>query len=170
MADITYVDDNDQVIGHGPRAEALSKGITHRIARILLFNPKGELLIQKRAPDLASPNKWDQSAAGHVDEGEDYMTAAVRELKEEVGVTGIRLTEVAKFYTEDPNGPVKRKRFNMLFTASYDGEVRAEPDEVSELRWVEPKELELWMNDSPADFTRGFLQSYELYRSHEQKK
>jgi isopentenyldiphosphate isomerase len=165
MADITYVDDNDQVIGHGPRAEALSKGITHRIARILLFNPKGELLIQKRAPDLASPNKWDQSAAGHVDEGEDYVTAAVRELKEEVAVTGVQLKEVGKFYTDDPNGPVKRKRFNMLYTAPYDGEVKAAQDEVAELKWIAPKELEIWIHERPDDFTRSFLQGYQLYRA-----
>jgi len=66
---ITFVDENDQVIGSGTKQEAWQKGIIHRIVRIFLFNFKGELLIQKRADNISSlPGRWDQSAAGHVDE------------------------------------------------------------------------------------------------------
>src|SRR3989338_4643482 len=108
----------NNVIGAGSKEEAWKNGIIHRIARIFLFNSKGELLITKRGDNLSSlPGRWDQSAAGHVDEGEDYPTAAKRELEEEVGVKNIELIEKGKFFTDetDETGKIK-KRFSMLYT------------------------------------------------------
>ena len=50
--------------------------------------PPGELFLQKRSPwKDKHPNKWDSSAAGHLDAGEDYETAARRELSEELGLS-----------------------------------------------------------------------------------
>ncbi len=164
MANITFVDESDQIIGYGTKTEAISKGIAHRIARIFVFNSKGELLIQKRSSHVAVPNRWDQSAAGHVDEGEDYLTAAQRELEEEIGVSNIPLKEVTKFYTEEIDDSMTKKRFNMLYSAVYDGEVKVNEDEVAEILWISPIRLEQWMQDKPQDFTQGFIQSYRHYR------
>ncbi len=48
---------------------------------------KLELLLQLRAPQKSSwPNCYDISAAGHLSAGEDYLTAAKRELEEELGI------------------------------------------------------------------------------------
>jgi 16S rRNA (adenine1518-N6/adenine1519-N6)-dimethyltransferase len=169
MTKITFVDDKDNVIGAGAKEDAWKKGIIHRIARIFLFNSKGELLITKRADNLSSlPGRWDQSAAGHVDEGEDYPTAAKRELEEEVGVKGIELIEKGKFFTDetDESGKIK-KRFSMSYTGKWDGEVKPSPREVSQIRWIQPKELDEWMNRSPLDFTAGFIRNFKHLRSME---
>src|SRR3989338_1117236 len=155
MTKITFVDEKDNVIGAGSKEEAWKNGIIHRIARIFLFNSKGELLITKRGDNLSSlPGRWDQSAAGHVDEGEDYPTAAKRELEEEVGVKNIELIEKGKFFTDetDETGKIK-KRFSMLYTGNYDGEVKPSPREVSKIRWIDPKELNTWMEERPIEFT-----------------
>src|SRR3989344_7013830 len=117
MPQITYVDEKDNVIGAGSKEDAWKNGIIHRIARIFLFNSKGELLITKRGDTLSSlPGRWDQSAACHVDEGEDYLTAAKRELEEEVEIKNVELTEKGKFFTDetDETGKIK-KRFSMLY-------------------------------------------------------
>lgn len=162
MKKIVFVDKNDNVIGAGSKEEAWEKGIIHRIARIFLFNPKGELLITKRADNLSSlPGKWDQSAAGHVDEGEDYATAAKRELAEEVGVKNVELTEREKFFTDetDETGKIK-KRFSMIYTGVYDGEIKFNPEEVSTIRWILPDELSAWMNEHPEEFTVGFIKNF----------
>ena len=37
------------------------------------------------AKDTA-PGRWDSSCSGHLDSGEDYAPAAVRELREEIGL------------------------------------------------------------------------------------
>lgn len=166
MADITYVDADDNVIGSGTKQEAWEKGIIHRIVRIFVFNSKGEILIQKRGATLASnPNKWDQSAAGHVDAGEDYFTAAGRELKEEIGIESPLTEKVKYFQDENDEADKQKKRFNMLYTTVYDGEVSLDPREVQETRWINPDELETWMSEHPEEFTKGHIEAFRKIRS-----
>lgn len=170
MTKIVFVDQNDHVIGAGSIAEAVEKGIVHRITRVYVFNSKGQLLLQKRALGLRSaPGKWDDSAAGHVDEGEEYLPSARRELAEEMGVKDIELTEVAKYYTEEPElGSITtpRKRFNALYTTVYDGPVAPDKSEVAEALWIDMQALREWMQKQPDDFTRGFRSSFARYSEH----
>lgn len=167
MTKITFVDQNDNVIGSGTKEQAWRDGDIHRIARLFVFNSKGKLLIHKRSNKLDNlPGRWDQSAAGHVDEGEDYLEAARRELKEEVGIENVELKEIGKFYQDevDQDGKIK-KRFNTLYLANYNGEVDSNTEEVSEIKWISLGELNAWMKECPEDFTRGFIQSYEFYNA-----
>ena len=167
MAKIVYIDNNDNVIGAGSVTEAVERGIAHRIARVYVFNSQGQLLLQKRALGLRSaPDKWDDSAAGHVDEGEEYLAAATRELAEEMGVHNVELTETARYYTEEPElGSINtpRKRFNMLYRAVYDGAVTPDEREVAEARWIDLPALRQWLQECPDDFTRGFRTSFVKY-------
>lgn len=166
MTKIVFVDENDNIIGSGAGEEALKRGIIHRIIRILLFNSKGELLIQKRSKNVPSPEKWDQSVGGHVDEGESYLEAAMRELDEELGVKGIPLQEITKFYTENIDGAKTMKRFNTLYLGDYDGEISLNPEETSEIRWIALDKLAAWMKEHPEDFTRGFIRAFNLYQEN----
>lgn len=156
MADITYVDRDDNVIGSGARKDALANGVVHRVARVILLNPQGEMLIQKRSATISLANLWDQSAAGHVDAGEEYADAAVRELAEETGVSGVPLREMTKYYSEEDIHGQVAKRFSTIFVGHYDGPVQPNPEEVSESRWVPLDELRTWMHEKPEEFTEGF--------------
>jgi len=149
MVNITFVDNEDTIIGYGPRSEAIEKGLAHRIARVFVFNSSGELLIQKRSSNVKLAGKWDQSAAGHVDEGEEYATAAAREAYEEIGLKDLNLTEIGKFYTEEVDENILKKRFNMLYVAKYDGHLIHDNDEVSEIKWIGLNELKDWMDKNP---------------------
>lgn len=54
---------------------------------IWIYDPKGFVLLQKRSKNHSSdPGVWDISAAGHVDFGEEPKAAAIREVKEELGL------------------------------------------------------------------------------------
>jgi len=165
MTNITFVDENDNVIGSGTKQEALEHGIRHRIARVFLRNSKGEILMQKRGEHLESrPGKWDQSVGGHVDEGETYEIAAYREMKEEIGVEGVPLIEAGSFYREEQTKKGESlKRFNKIYTGVYDDAVSPDLDEVSKVRWISPKELEKWMDERPADFTEGCMRAFREF-------
>lgn len=158
---ILFVNKNDAPIGSGTKEEAWKTGAYHRIVKIFLFNHKGETLIQKRSMDLVSnPGRWDHSAAGHVDEGETYKQAALRELEEEINLTNIPLKQVMNIETHETDEPDKIKnRFNMLYTARYDGDIHPGP-EVSETQWIAPDALLAWMEERPDDFTQGFVISF----------
>lgn len=164
MAKIVFVDKDDNVIGAGTKKEALEKGIVHRISRIFLFNSSGEMLIHKRSENVPVPGKWDQSVGGHVDEGENYLQAAYRELQEELSIKNISLQEVSKFYTEETDGGDIKKRFNTLYSVEYEGRVEPNKTEVAEIKWVKVEELEDWMEKRPEDFTQGFIKSLNIYQ------
>ena len=71
------------------RQTAHSKGFRHRTAHIWLVRRiynEPEILLQKRSDDKDShPGCYDISSAGHIHAGDDYVTSALRELKEELG-------------------------------------------------------------------------------------
>lgn len=69
------------------KKEAHERGLWHRSVHVWIVNSENEILIQKRSPFMDNyPNKWDISAAGHVSAGEDYITSAIRETEEEIGL------------------------------------------------------------------------------------
>lgn len=171
MANIIFVDESDVPIGAGSKQEATEKGIIHRIIRIFILNLKGEILLQKR-PDHSrtSPGKWDQSVGGYVDEGETYYEAAYRELKEELGIDGVELNEVTTYYSEGDhvlNGE-QFKRFNTIYTTTYDGNILPDPEEVSDVIWITPADFEAWVERSPADLTSGSINAYKHLKSASQ--
>jgi isopentenyl-diphosphate delta-isomerase type 1 len=62
-------------------------GLWHQAVDIWIYNSKGEILLQKRSKTVHShPGLWDISACGHVSAGENIEEAALRELKEELGI------------------------------------------------------------------------------------
>ena len=161
---VTIVNKDDEVIGAMERDQAVKEGQIVRIVRIFLFNTSGELFLQKRGPNVDFPNLWDQSVGGHVDEGEDYMAAALRELKEEIGLEGVVLESVEKYYTESEYLHGKFKRFNMLYAAVSDKPLTLNPDEVADGAWQSKSKLQQMINDSPDKFTHGFIKAYEIYQ------
>src|SRR5882672_1749826 len=84
------VNERDEVIGHETRSEVHRRGLLHRAAHVLVFNSRGQVLLQKRSMKKdRQPGVWDSSASGHVDRGEDYDHCAVRELDEEIGLSPV---------------------------------------------------------------------------------
>ena len=167
MPKLVFVDDKNRVVGAGAWQEALEKDFKLRVSRIYIFNDKGELFVQRRSVHVRfSPGLWDQSVSGHVDEGETYLQAAHRELQEELGVVGLKLKRVGKYYSEDEMSGIIRKRFSTIYTAHYDGDFNLNAEEVSEGRWISLPDLEIWMAKSPNEFSNPFLNSYKYFKSH----
>jgi len=72
------------------RAEAHKKGIRHRTAHVWLLRKSEaavELLMQKRSDRKDSnPGCYDVSSAGHIPAGVDFVSSAIREMQEELGL------------------------------------------------------------------------------------
>lgn len=67
-----------------PRAEAKRSGLAVGAVNVLLVNARGEVLLQRRPEDRENGGRWDKTVGGHVDEGEEFDEAAVREAGEEL--------------------------------------------------------------------------------------
>ena len=93
MAEILdIVDENGEPTGETiDRETAHANGIRHRTAHVWIFRERGgrvQVLLQKRADNKDSyPGCYDISSAGHIPAGVDYIPSALRELKEELGVS-----------------------------------------------------------------------------------
>lgn len=162
---IWHVDENDKPIGAIGRDESRETGERYRIVRVSVEDERGDILLQKRLETKKSfPGCWDTSAGGNVAYGESYEDAALRELREEAGIEGVGLTEVAYFYSEaaDPDNR-KLNRFTKVYRmlASKDIEVTPQPEEVAEFVWVTPDGLDRIIAEGK--ITDGLKQAYERY-------
>ena len=83
------LDENGNKMGTtANKKEVHERGFWHSAVHIWIYNSKGEILLQKRAEDKDYwPGKWDISAAGHISSGEKPEQTAIREIKEELGIT-----------------------------------------------------------------------------------
>ena len=70
-----------------PRNLVHRDGDWHRTVHVWIINSRKEILLQKRSQQREKyPNMWHISAAGHVLAGDDSVTAAIKEVKEELGI------------------------------------------------------------------------------------
>lgn len=94
---LEIVDANDNVIGKGLRSEILREGKVVRVVNIFLLNSKKEILLPKRSMNRKLfPGRYDFSCGEHVIPRENYYDAAVRGLKEELGISNVQLKLLGK--------------------------------------------------------------------------
>ena len=155
---IQIVDEQDAPIKGGTMDEAQLGALWHRIARVVVFRDDNMILLQ-RLPENSFyyANCWNTTVSGHVDEGEDYSSAAVREGEEEVSVTFTDLEEVDYYAGSRVDGDRTYNRFNKTFKAvvSKSVEFRSNPDEVAELGWFSQDDLISLVSKHPDQVTDG---------------
>ena len=101
MTRVPLVDLNDQIVEYKERDETTPRDRL-RIAALWLTNTKGEILIAQRAlTKKHHPGRWAFACTGVVDEGETYEQTIRRELREELGLTGLKMVTGPKFLTDE---------------------------------------------------------------------
>lgn len=164
MKKIMIVDENDHPIGSASQDEARAKGLGHRIVRVILKDENGLILLQKRSFKKAIyPNRWTDSASGHVDENENYEDAMARELFEELGIKA-NLKFVGKFSNSHTDDRVVSPVFNAVFEGNiaHNKALMLGEDEVSEARWVSLDEVLSEIKEYPEQFTPGFIHTIKF--------
>ena len=149
------VDEQDEVIGRDRRLVVHAQHLRHRAIHILLRNSSGRVFLQKRAPTKdKNPDRWDSSCSGHVDSGEDYDQAAVRELGEELGVFWSieQLTRIRKFPATRETG----MEFVWVYFGSHEGPFTLNADEISEGRFWNLPEVDAGILNSSQEFSGAF--------------
>jgi isopentenyldiphosphate isomerase len=144
------VNKRDEVIGRRTRREAHRLGLMHRAVHALVFNSRGEVFLQKRSMQKdRQPGLWDSSASGHVDSGEDYDRAVVRELQEELGWRAApppeRMFKIAACDETD-------QEFVWVYRCESEGPFELNPDEIERGGWFAPARVTHWMAERPQDF------------------
>jgi len=158
---LAVVDEHDLIITHRPRHEIHALSLRHRAAHILVFNGSGQLLLQKRSQkkDL-NKGLWDSSAAGHVDQGENYTDCAPRELQEELGISAA-LTALFKLAP----CPELGMEFIQVYECVNDGPFTFAVDEIDELRWLHRDEVDERVDSDDVTLTETFKIIWRHYRA-----
>lgn len=140
---IAVVDADNRFVRWEARRAIHEQRLVHRSVHVLVFDTRGQLLVQRRHRDKQTyPSHWDTSCAGHVEErdyvgGPDdeldrvYREVAARELFEELGVRA----ELRLLARLPPEPGVHYEQVH-LFACTSDGPYVLQADEVEEVRLV----------------------------------
>ncbi len=159
---LDIVDDKDNITGQQMRSTVHQRGLQHRGAHMFLFTRDGKMLIQKRSADrAASPSRLDCAVSEHVKAGESYLDAAIRGLKEEMGVEGIEIKPLVTFRM---NYGLNDNEISRLYEGIVDPEkVRFDPVEIAEIGYYSMDELQAMMSTDKEKFCGWFVQILNWY-------
>lgn len=150
------VNERDEVIRRATRREVHATGLWHRSVHVLVFDAGGRVFLQKRSmqKDLC-PGLWDSSCSGHLDAGEDYDAAAVRELGEEIGVR-LAAGEVPARWLRVNACEETGWEFVWIYGLRHDGTITVEPTEIQYGEWVSPSEVSARIASRPEHYCPSF--------------
>jgi 16S rRNA (adenine1518-N6/adenine1519-N6)-dimethyltransferase len=152
------VDEQDRVVRQASRHDVHTNEWRHRAVHIFVFNHYGELFLQKRSRFKdKQPGRWDSSAAGHVNAGNDYRETAFREVEEEMGVTVQELDLISTIEACAMTG----WEFVHLFKGRHEGPFRLPPAEIETGDFFSIAVIKEWIARRPEDFAKGFLECFQ---------
>jgi len=142
------VDDEGRVIGLASRAECHGDPeLIHRTTHVVIYHPDGRILLQKRSglKDI-QPGKWDTAVGGHLNSGEDYETAARREMQEELGIPGN--LPLRHLFDNRIRNEIESENVRVYATV-YAGPFTFPGEEIDEIRFWHSRELcgNMWRDD-----------------------
>lgn len=136
---VTIVDRQNRVVDALPRAEMRARRLPHRASFVFVFRADGRLIVQRRTLTKdVWPGYYDLAAGGVVVAGEGYKESALREVSEELGVSGVELRGGIEFWFEDPSVQV----WGMAYLCHFDGPLILQPEEVAAVEEWDRHELE----------------------------
>lgn len=157
------VDENDVPIGTATRADVHAKNLIHRAIHVFVFNKNGDLYLQKRSLRKDNnPGVWDSSVSGHLDAGEDYLAAAIRELGEEIGIQDATPEDLEHVLTLPPTAENGWEHVR-LFITRHNGAISWPAAEVDSVMPFPVEEIKAWTQAKPDDFSPVFLMMFRGY-------
>ena len=165
---VLQVDENDVVVGPISKADShYQSGSLHRAFSVLLFNSDGKMLLQQRAHDkITFPSVWANSCCSHplasAEEMEEdnalgVKVAAIRKLDQELGISpdSIDINDfhfITKMrYSARMNADWIEREIDHILMIQADVELNPNPNEVSAVKWVSAKELEVMLVGEEGD-------------------
>lgn len=173
MADsdaLILVDEADRRLGHlSKEACHEGRGVLHRAFSLLIFNGRGELLVQQRAPSKRLwPLYWSNSCCSHPRIMESMEAATRRRLLEELGIR-CALHFLFKFqYHAQFDETGAEHELCSVFIGRCDGPLEVNREEIHDWRWISPDVLQRHMAGSDRSrYTPWFaLEWARIWREH----
>lgn len=157
MEQVILVNESDEAIGTMDKLEAHLKGALHRAFSILLFNSRGEVLLQKRSwKKYHSPGLWTNTCCSHPGPGETLETATTRKLAQEMGITAdIDFAYKFTYKVNLENGLIEHE-CDHVFVGKFEGVPIINLEEVEDWRFAPIDQLRKDVLATPGLYTQWF--------------
>jgi isopentenyl-diphosphate delta-isomerase type 1 len=159
---LDIVDKNDNVIGKGSREFVHKSKSWHRVAHVLIFNTNNELLLPVRSKTKSiCPNMYDCSISEHVASGESPRTAAVRGLKEELGIGNPKLVLLCKLRADYEDG--ENNTISILYILKYKLKINIDRHEVYKAKFLQLNTVRKMLIDNQKKFAPWTIELLNWY-------
>ena len=146
---VALYDAEGRPAGTAGRREMRARNLTHAATAVVVRDRLGRVHVHRRTPTKdVYPGRHDFTAGGVVGAGEDPRDAAVRELDEELGVAGVALEPLGVAHYGDD----RTDHWGHLFTATWNGPVRLQREEVAWGDWWPVDRLVAALEAAPDDW------------------
>ncbi|GAA1680719.1 isopentenyl-diphosphate Delta-isomerase [Glycomyces endophyticus] len=155
--DVILLDEAGNEVGTAAKAEVhTAETPLHLAFSCHVAGPDGRLLVTRRSlAKRAWPGVWTNAFCGHPRPGESFEDAVTRHADRELGM---RVSDVApavpdfRYRAVDAGGIVENE-VCPVYTATADGEVRMNPEEVMDFAWTAPRDLAAALAAAPWAFS-----------------
>jgi isopentenyl-diphosphate delta-isomerase len=156
--EVVLVDELNEVLGYMGKLEAHTKGLLHRAISVIIFNDKGEMLVQQRALSKYHwAGIWSNTCCTHPRQDETFQAAAERRLFEELGFN-TPLTEQFHFMykAKDEASGLTEHEYDTVFSGTYNENFEFNKEEIEAVRWMTYTEVKQEMSDKPEAYSFWF--------------
>ena len=170
MEEVILVDQNDHPIGQMEKMEAHEKGLLHRAFSVLIFNNKGEILLQKRASSkYHSGGLWTNTCCSHPRPGEEVLEAANRRLMEEMGMKADLSERFHFIYKTDLDNNLIEHELDHVLVGKTDVLPVLNHEEAEDFKYLDLLDLKDELKRNPHEYTVWFKIIMEAYFDHQFK-
>ena len=141
------------------RDEVHEKNLWHRHVSAWIMNNNGEILLQRRSlTKKKNPGLWSKTG-GHVEYGEDVITAIKREIFEEIGLK-VENYGFVKIFKYDGENEKNFAYSYMVFTDLKENEFILQKEEVDSVKYYSIEEMISNKNNPDFTFFKWDLESF----------
>lgn len=157
MEKVILVDEQDKAIGAMDKMEAHRRGILHRAFSILIFNSKGEVLLQKRSKNkYHSGGLWTNACCSHPTPHESIDQTTRKRLKHEMGID-LQPDFAYKFiYKSQLDKNLIEHELDYVYRGIFDGVPAVNHEEVEDWKFINIKSLRADLDQHPDRYTVWF--------------
>lgn len=145
------------------------KGRRHLAITVLVYNKKGQVLLQKRKHKVFD-NIWDFTASTHPlhqadGQDETFEQATLRALKDEYDILNISLEMVGEFNYFAQVGELCENEHDALLIGEYNGQIKLNPEVAYEFKWVDKQVMLKDMKENPQKYSPWSLEGLKVLKN-----